>query len=168
MLLSVINIHRRFEIGGGKSLSVLKGVSMEVNSGEIVAIVGPSGAGKSTLLHILGMIDRPNEGEVLLNGKRVFDVKDDVLASIRNKEIGFVFQFHHLLPEFTAAENVAIPALIAGERLAPSLEKASVLLADVGLQGRLHHKPSELSWRRTATRCRRPSSYELTEIDSCG
>ncbi len=145
MLLSVINIHRRFEIGGGKSLSVLKGVSMEVNSGEIVAIVGPSGAGKSTLLHILGMIDRPNEGEVLLNGKRVFDVKDDVLASIRNKEIGFVFQFHHLLPEFTAAENVAIPALIAGERLAPSLEKASVLLADVGLQGRLHHKPSELS-----------------------
>jgi lipoprotein-releasing system ATP-binding protein len=145
MLLSVINIHRRFEIAGGKHLEVLKGVSMDVKPGEIVAIVGPSGAGKSTLLHILGMIDRPDEGEVLLEGKRVFDVKDEALASIRNKEIGFVFQFHHLLPEFTAAENVAIPALIAGERLGPSIERAKVLLADVGLQGRIDHKPSELS-----------------------
>ena len=144
-MLSVINIHRRFEIGGGKYLEVLKGVSMDVASGEIVAIVGPSGAGKSTLLHILGMIDRPDEGEVLLEGKRVFDVKDESLASIRNKEIGFVFQFHHLLPEFTAEENVAIPALISGERLAPSLERANILLADVGLHARAGHKPSELS-----------------------
>ena len=145
MLLSVINIHRRFKIGGNEYLSVLKGVSMDVAKGEIVAIVGPSGAGKSTLLHILGMIDRPDEGEVLLEGKRVFGVKDEALASIRNKEIGFVFQFHHLLPEFTAAENVAIPALIAGERIAPALQRASMLLADVGLQDRLHHKPRELS-----------------------
>jgi len=145
MLLSVINIHRRFKIAEDKYLPVLKGVSMDVDNGEIVAIVGPSGAGKSTLLHILGMIDRPDEGEVLLEGKRVFDVKDEALASIRNKEIGFVFQFHHLLPEFTAAENVAIPALIAGERFAPALERAAALLADVGLQGRLHHKPGELS-----------------------
>ena len=145
MLLSAINIHRRFEIGGGKYLEVLKDVSIDVKSGEIVAIVGPSGAGKSTLLHILGMIDRPDEGEVLLEGKRVFDVKDEALASIRNKEIGFVFQFHHLLPEFTAAENVAIPALIAGERFGPSIERAKILLADVGLQGRIDHKPSELS-----------------------
>ena len=145
MLLSVINIHRRFKIGGEKYLPVLKGISMEVSRGEIVAIVGPSGAGKSTLLHILGMIDRPDEGEVLLEGKKVFDVKDETLAQIRNKEIGFVFQFHHLLPEFTAAENVAIPALIAGEHLASALERAGILLADVGLQDRIHHKPSELS-----------------------
>lgn len=145
MLLSVINIHRRFEIGAGKYLEVLKGVSMDVRPGEIVAIVGPSGAGKSTLLHILGMIDRPDEGEVLLEGKRVFDVKDEALASIRNKEIGFVFQFHHLLPEFTAAENVAIPALIARERLSSSLDRANGLLADVGLEGRINHKPNELS-----------------------
>ncbi|MGA7159611.1 MAG: ABC transporter ATP-binding protein [Bacteroidota bacterium] len=145
MLLSVRNIHRRFKVGGNEFLSVLKGVSMDVTKGEIVAIVGPSGAGKSTLLHILGMIDRPDEGEMLLEGKKVFDVKDDALASIRNKEIGFVFQFHHLLPEFTAAENVAIPALIAGERLSIAVERATILLADVGLESRLHHKPNELS-----------------------
>ncbi|HTY11196.1 MAG TPA: ABC transporter ATP-binding protein [Bacteroidota bacterium] len=145
MLLSAKNIHRQFEAGGGKSLLVLKGVSMEVETGEIVAIVGPSGAGKSTLLHILGMIDRPNEGEMILGGKNIFELKDDALASIRNKEVGFVFQFHHLLPEFSAAENVAIPALIAGGRLAPSLDRARTLLADVGLEERLDHKPSELS-----------------------
>ena len=145
MLLSIRNIQRQFEVGGGKSLLVLKGVSMEVKSEEIVAIVGPSGAGKSTLLHILGMIDRPNTGEMVLDGKNIFELKDDALASIRNKEVGFVFQFHHLLPEFSATENVAIPALIGGGRLSSSLDRARTLLADVGLQERLDHKPSELS-----------------------
>jgi lipoprotein-releasing system ATP-binding protein len=145
MLLSAKNIYRRFETGKDKYLPVLKGVSLEIHGGEIVAIVGPSGAGKSTLLHILGMIDRPDEGEVLLEGKRVFEVKDDELAAIRNKEIGFIFQFHHLLPEFTALENVAIPALIGGRRLTDASERAAALLADVGLHDRVHHKPSELS-----------------------
>lgn len=145
MLLSAKNIHRRFETGKDKYLPVLKGVSLEIHEGEIVAIVGPSGAGKSTLLHILGMIDRPDEGEVLLEGRRVFEVKDDELAAIRNKEIGFIFQFHHLLPEFTALENVAIPALIEGRRLADASERAGALLADVGLHDRCDHKPSELS-----------------------
>lgn len=145
MLLTATNIHRSFATGKDKVLPVLKGVSLEVESGEIVAIVGPSGAGKSTLLHILGMIDRPDEGEVFLDGTRVFDAKDSELASIRNREIGFVFQFHHLLPEFTALENVAMPALISGQLLATASDRAGALLADVGLQDRLHHKPSELS-----------------------
>jgi len=138
-------VRRKGRADRAEIVRVFRGVDIQIAKGEIVSIVGSSGAGKSTLLHILGMIDRPNEGEVLLNGRRVFDVKDEALAAIRNKEIGFVFQFHHLLPEFTAAENVAIPALIAGERLAPSLERANILLADVGLQERLHHKPNELS-----------------------
>ncbi|HTR80527.1 MAG TPA: ABC transporter ATP-binding protein [Bacteroidota bacterium] len=145
MYLSANNIHRRFHLGQEKHLAVLKGVSLQVAKGEIVAIVGPSGAGKSTLLHILGMIDRPDEGEVILDGQSVFDSKDEMLATRRNKEIGFVFQFHHLLPEFTAVENVAMPALIGGGSLSASSERAVSLLADVGLADRLHHKPSELS-----------------------
>ncbi|HTX19390.1 MAG TPA: ABC transporter ATP-binding protein [Bacteroidota bacterium] len=145
MILTVENVHRRFRVGGGKSLHVLKGVSMEVGEGEIVAIVGPSGAGKSTLLHIMGMIDRPDEGKVILGGRDVFEVRDEDLASLRNREVGFVFQFHHLLPEFTAAENVAMPALIGGERLSSAMARADALLQDVGLGERLTHKPNELS-----------------------
>lgn len=145
MLLSVENIYRRFHLGKEQYLPVLKGVSFEIAQGEIVAIVGPSGAGKSTLLHIMGMIDRPDEGDIILNGTRVFDARQEDLASMRNRDIGFVFQFHHLLPEFTAVENVAMPALIGGERLASALKKAVALLNDVGLEGRLDHKPNELS-----------------------
>ena len=145
MLLTATNIVRRFHVGKEKYLSVLKGISLDIAQGEIVAIVGPSGAGKSTLLHILGMIDRPDEGDVILDGKRVFEAKEEELASIRNREIGFIFQFHHLLPEFTAVENVAIPALIGGEGLQVASRRAVTLLGDVGLSERLHHKPSELS-----------------------
>ncbi len=145
MLLTVDTIHRRFPLGDGNYLPVLKGVSLEIARGEIVAIVGPSGAGKSTLLHIMGMIDRPNEGRVILDGTNVFEGKDEDLAAMRNRDIGFVFQFHHLLPEFTAVENVAMPALIAGERLAIASGRAISLLNDVGLEGRLEHKPNELS-----------------------
>jgi len=145
MLLSVENIHRRFHLGKEKYLPVLKGVSLQIARGEIVAIVGPSGAGKSTLLHIMGMIDRPDEGDIILDGTRVFDARDEDLASMRNRDIGFVFQFHHLLPEFTAVENVAMPALIAGEHLVSASKKAITLLNDVGLVGRLDHKPNELS-----------------------
>jgi lipoprotein-releasing system ATP-binding protein len=145
MLLALENIHRRFQLGNEKYLSVLKGVSLEISQSEIVAIVGPSGAGKSTLLHIMGMIDRPDEGQVILDGRNVFKEKDEDLASMRNRDIGFVFQFHHLLPEFTAVENVAMPALIAGERMTSASSKAIALLNDVGLEGRLDHKPNELS-----------------------
>jgi len=145
MLLALNNIHRRFPLGDEKYLHVLKGVSLEISKGEIVAIVGPSGAGKSTLLHIMGMIDRPDEGRVTLDGADVFSGKDEELAVKRNKDIGFVFQFHHLLPEFTAVENVAMPALIGGGRLKTAAERAISLLRDVGLEGRLDHKPNELS-----------------------
>jgi len=145
MLLTVDNIHRRFHVGEGKYLPVLKGVSLEIARSEIVAVVGPSGAGKSTLLHIMGMIDRPDEGRVTLDGTNVFEAKDEKLASMRNKDIGFVFQFHHLLPEFTAVENVAMPALIAGDRLDAASVRATSLLNDVGLESRLRHKPNELS-----------------------
>ena len=145
MLLSANNIVRRFHLGNEKYLSVLKGVSLNIERGEIVAIVGPSGAGKSTLLHILGLIDRPDEGKVILEGKEIFEADEDELAAIRNREIGFVFQFHHLLPEFTAIENVAIPAMIGGDRFAAASRRAAALLDDVGLTERIHHKPSELS-----------------------
>ena len=145
MLLSVRNIHKKYRIGKNEELPVLKGISLQVDGGEIVAVVGPSGAGKSTMLHIVGMIDRPDAGEVLLDGRNVFDAKDEELAVVRNKEIGFVFQFHHLLPEFTALENVAMPALIAGQKFAAASGRAAELLADVGLRDRLEHKPNELS-----------------------
>ena len=145
MLLSANNIVRRFHLGNEKYLSVLKGVSLNIERGEIVAIVGPSGAGKSTLLHILGLIDRPDEGKVILEGKEIFEADEDELAAIRNREIGFVFQFHHLLSEFTAIENVAIPAMIGGDRFAAASRRAAALLDDVGLTERIHHKPSELS-----------------------
>ena len=145
MLLSANNIYKKYRIGKNEELPVLKGISLEVGRGEIVAVVGPSGAGKSTMLHIVGMIDRPDAGDVLLDGRNVFASKDEELAAIRNKEIGFIFQFHHLLPEFTALENVAMPALISGQKFAAASDRAAELLADVGLKERQRHKPNELS-----------------------
>ena len=126
-------------------LCVLRGVSLEIRSGEIIAIVGASGAGKSTLLHILGTLDRPTSGEVFLDGKDVFALDDEALARFRNRSIGFVFQFHHLLPEFSAVENVAMPALINGGRLPSVRERAVRLLDEVGVGGRADARPSELS-----------------------
>ena len=145
MLLSVKNIYKKYRTGKNEELPVLKGISFDVDGGEIVAVVGPSGAGKSTMLHIVGMIDRPDVGDVLLDGRNVFEARDEELAAVRNKEIGFIFQFHHLLPEFTALENVAMPALIAGQSIASASGRAAELLADVGLQERIEHKPNELS-----------------------
>ena len=145
MLLSVKNIYKKYRTGKNEDLPVLKGISFDVDGGEIVAVVGPSGAGKSTLLHIVGMIDRPDAGDVLLDGRNVFEARDEELAAVRNKEIGFIFQFHHLLPEFTALENVAMPALIAGQNMESASGRASELLADVGLKDRMEHKPNELS-----------------------
>ena len=135
-------------VTGDKStakLCVLRGVSLEIQSGEIIAIVGASGAGKSTLLHILGTLDRPTSGEVLMDGKNVFALDDEALARFRNRSIGFVFQFHHLLPEFSAVENVAMPALINGGRLPAVRERATRLLEEVGVAGRADARPSELS-----------------------
>lgn len=127
------------------TLEVLKGVDLAVRRGEIVAIVGKSGAGKTTLLQILGTLDRPDQGTVRIDGQDVFALGEKELAKFRNRHIGFIFQFHQLLPEFTALENVMIPALIAGEGRSESRRRAEQLLADLGLSERLNHKPAALS-----------------------
>lgn len=127
------------------SLDVLKGVSIVIEKGEIISIVGASGAGKTTLLHILGTLDRANSGALEINGTAIASLNDRKLAEFRNKNIGFVFQFHHLLPEFTALENVCIPAFIAGVSKSAAEEKAKELLVFLGLKDRMQHKPSELS-----------------------
>ena len=127
------------------SLDVLKGVSLEIKKGEIISIVGSSGAGKTTLLHIIGTLDRPSKGLLMINNENIATLSDKKLAAFRNKNIGFVFQFHHLLPEFTALENVCIPAFIAGTDKSLAEEKAIELLAFLGLKERMSHKPNELS-----------------------
>jgi len=124
---------------------VLKDINLDVYSGEVVAIMGPSGAGKSTLLHILGALDRPSSGRVLYAGMEIFRLDNDALASFRNRRVGFVFQFHHLLPEFTAIENTMMPALINGLGWQEATDRASRLLGEVGLSERLTHRPGELS-----------------------
>ncbi len=126
-------------------LEVLKGVHLEVKKGEIVAIIGKSGAGKTTLLQIIGTLDRPTKGEVLIEGTNVFTLGEKELAAFRNRHIGFIFQFHQLLPEFTALENVCIPAMIAREKESDYKPRAEQLLRDLGLGERMNHKPNELS-----------------------
>ena len=126
-------------------LQVLKGVSFEVQRGEIAAIVGPSGAGKSTLLHIIGTIDKPDAGDVIFNNINLSTLSSSELAAFRNRNIGFIFQFHHLLPEFTALENVCIPAFIAKTSKHDAEKRAIELLNTLGLGARIHHKPNELS-----------------------
>jgi len=147
LVLEAKNIHKTFQIGRNSKagLHVLKGIDLSVKEGEIVVIVGPSGAGKSTLLHILGALDRPTEGEVRYRGKPIFDMSDEELAKFRNRHIGFIFQFHHLLPEFTAVENVAMPAMIGGRKFEEARTRAEQLLQEVGMADRLHHRPAELS-----------------------
>jgi lipoprotein-releasing system ATP-binding protein len=126
-------------------LEVLKGINLMINKGEVVSIVGPSGAGKTTLLQIIGTLDKADSGKVLLNGTDTSHLKEKELAAFRNKQIGFVFQFHQLLPEFTALENVMIPALIAGVSSSEAQKKAKETLDFLGLSERALHKPSELS-----------------------
>lgn len=130
---------------GGKLVEVLRSVDFAVNKGETVAIVGASGVGKSTLLNILGALDRPTSGEVLYKSEPLFRYDDKKLAAFRNRFVGFVFQFHHLLPEFTALENVMLPALIGGGDFKAAADRATELLSEVGLGKRLSHKPGELS-----------------------
>lgn len=127
------------------TLTVLHDISLTIPEGEIMTIVGPSGAGKTTLLQIAGTLDRPDSGKVIFDGTDLFSLKDKKLSELRNLNIGFVFQFHQLLPEFSARENVAIPALIAGKSKKEAFAEAKKLLADLGLAERLDHKPTELS-----------------------
>ena len=126
-------------------LEVLKGIDLEIQSGEIVSIVGSSGAGKTTLLQILGTLDKPDSGSLTLNGINPFNLNSKGLAAFRNEKIGFIFQFHQLLPEFTALENVIMPALIGGKNMAESKERASLLLKKLGLESRESHQPTALS-----------------------
>ncbi len=128
-----------------QELPVLKGIDLTVRKGEMIVVIGPSGVGKSTLLHILGALDRPTAGKVFLNHTVVFNLDDNRLANFRNRTIGFVFQFHHLLPEFTALENVAMPGMILGQSHKECFDKARILLQEMNLEPRLEHKPSELS-----------------------
>ncbi|MFT4544399.1 MAG: lipoprotein-releasing system ATP-binding protein [Bacteroidia bacterium] len=139
-MIKATNIQKRYG-----ELEVLKGVSLEIGEGEIVSIVGASGAGKSTLLHIVGTLDNPDSGTLSIKGIETGKLSDKKLSQFRNLAIGFVFQFHHLLPEFTALENVCIPAFIAGKSQAVSEAKAAELLGFLGLSERINHKPSELS-----------------------
>jgi lipoprotein-releasing system ATP-binding protein len=139
----IIEVKNVFKSYG--DLPVLKGVSMSVNKGEVVSIVGASGAGKSTLMHIIGTLDEADKGQVVIDNKDLSNLRGKSLSEFRNKHIGFVFQFHQLLPEFTAIENVLMPAWIAGEKESSADQRAKDLLKRMGLQDRIHHKPSELS-----------------------
>jgi lipoprotein-releasing system ATP-binding protein len=139
------DLYRTYIGGDGTPLHVLEGTELEVGAGESVAIIGESGSGKSTLLQLLGGLDRPTSGEVLLGGRPLRELEDDELSRVRNERIGFVFQFHHLLREFTALENVMMPVLIAGRPAREARERARELLVDVGLAARLEHKPGQLS-----------------------
>jgi lipoprotein-releasing system ATP-binding protein len=143
-ILSARLISKQYTMGKSV-LDVLRGVDLDLSEGEILAVVGESGAGKSTLLHILGMLDRPTSGSLVLNGEEIVGKSDSELAGYRNRTVGFIFQFHHLLPEFTAVENVSMPALIAGKNGADIRNRAEFLLERVGLSERLQHRPGELS-----------------------
>lgn len=140
LMLSISDITKSYG-----ELEVLRGVTFDIKAGEIVAVIGPSGAGKTTLLQIIGTLDRPDKGKVLYFGEDVFSRNDRSLSEFRNRSIGFVFQSHQLLPEFTLAENVMLPALIGGETIKEARSKALMLLREVGLEERYNHKPSQLS-----------------------
>ncbi len=143
-LITVKDLNKTF-VSSGRHLQVLHDISFEIAEGDMTALTGPSGVGKSTLLHILGTLDRPTAGQVLYEDSNVFTFSNDELARFRRSSIGFVFQFHHLLPEFNTLENTLMPALIAGIRNEDAEKKARKLLDDVGLSERITHKPGELS-----------------------
>ncbi len=143
-MIKVTELHKSFSMGS-YDLPVLKGINLEIQRGELIAIVGASGAGKSTLLHIIGTLDKPTRGTVTFDGQDLFQLTESQQAEFRNTRIGFVFQFHHLLPEFTALENAGMPALVQRRDAASVEADAKALLTEVGLGKRLHHKPGELS-----------------------
>jgi len=144
-VLSVQGLTKTYVGGDGGEITVFDGVDLDVERGEMVAIVGASGAGKSTLLHLLGALDRPTAGRVLIGGRDLEGMDDDTVSTLRNRTVGFVFQFHHLLREFTALENVMMPLRIGGMEEAEARARALALLDRVGLSGRVHHRPSALS-----------------------
>ncbi|NBC02925.1 MAG: ATP-binding cassette domain-containing protein [Bacteroidetes bacterium] len=145
-VLQCSDIHKEFPSESGNGvLRILQGVDLQVKKAEIISIVGSSGSGKSTLLHILGGLDHPTSGDVFWEGKSIYRYNKDQLAELRNKQVGFVFQFHHLLPEFTAMENVMMPALIQDVPLPKAENRAKELLDRFGMSGRLNHRPSQLS-----------------------
>lgn len=143
-MIKVTDLHKSFSMGSYE-LPVLKGINLEIQRGELIAIVGASGAGKSTLLHIIGTLDKPSSGTVTFDGQDLFQMTETQLAEFRNRRIGFVFQFHHLLPEFTALENACMPALVQRRDPESVRSDATALLTEVGLGQRLYHKPGELS-----------------------
>jgi lipoprotein-releasing system ATP-binding protein len=144
-MLEATGVVKVFHGGDGAEVRVLEGVDLSVARGEMVAIIGGSGAGKSTLLHVLGALERPTGGEVRLNGELAAALGDEALAALRNRSVGFVFQFHHLLKEFSALENVMMPLRIAGRATAEARDRARALLVRVGLEHRLNHRPAEMS-----------------------
>jgi len=144
-ILEAQSLGKSYEEGSSHELHVLKNINFSIHSGDTIAIIGSSGSGKTTLLNMLGGLDDASTGKVLINGLDIEKLNEKQRSNIRNKHMGFVYQFHHLLAEFTALENVAMPLLIAGESAGTAAEKASAILAEIGLSHRMHHKPSELS-----------------------
>lgn len=142
LLLDIKDIKKSYNTSKVETLEVLKGINLQINREEIVAIVGKSGAGKSTLLHLMGTLDTPDSGKIFFDGTDVYSMKEKQLSKFRNSKIGFIFQFHHLLPEFTALENVLIASMISGKE---NKDKAIELLKEVGLEDRKNHRPNELS-----------------------
>ncbi|HNC82999.1 MAG TPA: ABC transporter ATP-binding protein [Nitrospira sp.] len=143
-MIDIVDLYKTFPMGG-RELVVLNNINLRIQRGELIAIMGASGAGKSTLLQILGTLDRPTKGTVSFDGQNLFQLTEQQQAEFRNKRVGFVFQFHHLLPEFTALENACLPAMIQKREMADVVGEATKLLGEVGLADRLHHKPGELS-----------------------
>lgn len=143
-MIDIVDLYKTFPMGG-RELVVLNNINLRIQRGELIAIMGASGAGKSTLLQILGTLDRPTKGTVSFDGQNLFQLTEQQQAEFRNKRVGFVFQFHHLLPEFTALENACLPAMIQKREMADVVGEATKLLGEVGLGDRLHHKPGELS-----------------------
>jgi lipoprotein-releasing system ATP-binding protein len=144
-VLEAHDLHKSYTGGDGGTINVLAGVDLAVSNREMVAVVGASGAGKSTLLHVLGALDKPSKGYVVIGGEPINGLDDEQLAALRNRSVGFVFQFHHLLREFTALENVMMPLRISGKDVPAARSRAEELLSRVGLSGRMHHLPSALS-----------------------
>jgi len=143
-MIAVTDLHKSFPMGE-QTLTVLQGINLTIQRGELIAVIGASGAGKSTLLHVLGLLERPTKGAVLFEGQDLFQLSEPDQAEFRNRRIGFVFQFHHLLPEFTALENACMPALIQRRQPEEVEREAVAILNEVGLGSRLRHKPGELS-----------------------
>jgi len=143
-VIEITGLVRRYKTGAG-DITVLRGVDLAVMPGEIVGLVGPSGSGKSSLLHAAGLLEQPDEGSIQVDGENALSLNDDARTALRRRAIGFVYQFHHLLPEFTAVENVALPQRIAGATLSAASQRAAALLGSMGLSERLNHQPGQLS-----------------------